>query len=126
MKKYELYINMKEVCDYAGGKESPLEDSISNVWSVGVNITHAFECETLTAQIIASELKEAIYNDVDINTDELFATESYLQYSRIEDDESYHLSGVVDYNAYYATYIIHLKEIIDTTDLTKIDGITEY
>lgn len=125
MKKFELNIIIKDVCNYEGGKEAPLDNSVLNQWSVGIDIKHIIECEKLTAEVITKELKGIIFNETDIDTNELFATESHLQYSRIEDNESNHLTGVIDYDAFYVTYIMSVSEIIDI-NCTQIDGITEY
>jgi hypothetical protein len=126
MKQFEIKINGKEVCNYEGSKESPLEN-LKGCWLIDYKESKIVECQNLTAEIISQTIKEMIYNDTPIHNDELFASnETFLTYSRIEDNEGNHLTEDVYFDCYYATYFIWANEMPQDINFTQIEGITEY
>lgn len=78
--------------------------------------------ESITRLDVAETVKEILYNDNNIDTDELFdGNENFFTYSRIEDSDSNHVTNLNNNNdkLFYVTYFIDVDEVrqIKTSDL---------
>lgn len=78
--------------------------------------------EAITRLDVTEIVKEILYNDSNIDTDELFdGNENFFTYSRIEDSDSNHVTNLNHNNGklFYVTYFIDVDEVrqVKTSDL---------